>query len=420
MKVSAALLVLALLVSSNAWATQCYYGLDDDMVNLDCVKGGTGTVGPTGPMGPAGPQGVQGAQGIPGPVGPQGPAGTGTIGPSMPWMQGFLTCTGTAAADQTAVQNSLNANPLTVLVGTVACLVQNLIVDPSKGTLITIGELLHCSGSPCVDVKVANATANQNAYTNGIFPPMQISAVNVGPNTNIGVLNETNFDHFGALSLHEFGAGFQVGDQGYLFNIDSPVMWNNQTDISCPNGGQAHNAGENILVNGGRLFNSGTGIYNHGCEFKLVATALDNDAVAINNPFGQLVAISPHIEYATRPSAIPIQVGMTTDPGWGASTGVDIELAGIYIDVWQDMSTNPLTFAQVTGAYDGNTVKYNPWFKLKNSTMISGVYDSRNSAVLGTGAFVVSGNPNSISVCGNTAGAGGGLMNNYPNSGTCP
>jgi hypothetical protein len=124
-------------------------------------------------------------------------------------------------------------------------------------------------------------------YGDNLVPWEQLHLVGPGASTpTIGVLIETGQAALERPDINGFGIGIQFGNFAYVDHIEHPAIWNNGVGIDCPAG--LKDAGENITINQGAIFNSGIGVRNYGCGISMNETSFDglgNSAVITRSPF---------------------------------------------------------------------------------------------------------------------------------------
>jgi hypothetical protein len=135
-----------------------------------------------------------------------------------------------------------------------------------------------------------------------------VHLVGPGPQTNtIGLRVGTGQAVFDRLNINSFGVGIQLSESAYVDQFDHPNIFRVGKGVECPPG--LKNAGENITINQGSIFNSGIGIDNQGCGFIVNGTSFDGLAAStiVNGTHGggSVRCANCYIEYF-KPIAAPI------------------------------------------------------------------------------------------------------------------
>jgi hypothetical protein len=200
----------------------------------------------------------------------------------------------------------------------------------------------------------------------------------------------------GPINIANFGIGVQLGSYAFNDRIVGSDVWNTGTGFNCPSG--LTDAGELLVIDGGRIFNSSKGITNSGCEFSVTNTAIDGmSQFAIQNSGGTFYLRDLHIEFFNPIAGSPIE----QEGGCNAWAMIEMDGGRVQMDNWSPGSMQSLV-DNTPGA--GCGYGSGPWIRLSN-VFFSGVQPSSGSLVTGTGASQVQLN------C-LTNGAGGGTMCN--------
>lgn len=133
-------------------------------------------------------------------------------------------------------------------------------------------------------------------YGDNLVPWDQLHLIGPGPpSATIGVRIETGQAVLERPDINGFSVGIQFGNNAYVDQIDHPALWNNGIGIDCPAG--LKDAGENITINQGVIFNSGIGVRSYGCGITMNETSFDglgNSAVVTRAGFR---CLGCYIEY---------------------------------------------------------------------------------------------------------------------------
>jgi hypothetical protein len=132
----------------------------------------------------------------------------------------------------------------------------------------------------------------------------------IGPGKDtrsIGLLVKTGQAVFQRSNVHGFGVGIQLGDYAFIDSFTHPSIWNVGIGIYCPP--RQVDAGENITVQQGAIFNSDVGINNQGCGMTVSGTSFDglsgSTIIDATEGGGDLRCSNCYIEYFT-PISVPI------------------------------------------------------------------------------------------------------------------
>jgi hypothetical protein len=218
-----------------------------------------------------------------------------------------------------------------------------------------------------------------------------------GANTStVGLQINAGGIYTGPVNIANFGIGVQFGSYAFDDRIVGSDVWNTSTGFNCPAG--LTDAGELLVIDDGRIFNSSKAISNSGCEFSVSNTAIDGMSKnAIENSGGTVYLRDVHIEFFSPITGSPIE----QDGGCNAWSMIEMDGGRVQMDNWNPNSMHSLVDNTPTpGCGSGS----GPWIRLSN-VFISGIQPSSGSLVTGTSTLQVQLN------C-LTNGAGGGTMCN--------
>jgi hypothetical protein len=171
---------------------------------------------------------------------------------------------------------------------------------------------------------------------------------------SIGLLVRTGQAVFQRFNVHGFGVGIQLGDYAFIDSFTHPSIWNVGIGIYCPPG--QVDAGENITVEQGAIFNSDVGIDNQGCGMTVSGTSFDglggSAIVDATEGGGDLRCSNCYIEYFG-----PISVPVFQEGACNAWEFIDFQGGQIRSDYTKGanmkalISNNPKTLCGGTGSW---------------------------------------------------------------------
>lgn len=109
-----------------------------------------------------------------------------------------------------------------------------------------------------------------NDYANGTVAWQRVALA--GNKAGIGLMLAANHLTLNQFTIHDFVTDVQLGPNGYSVTFNQPFLYNAIIAFYCA---QEPNAGEQIVVNGGSLFNSGSGIQGGGAGMTMVGSSID-------------------------------------------------------------------------------------------------------------------------------------------------
>jgi hypothetical protein len=119
----------------------------------------------------------------------------------------------------------------------------------------------------------------------------------------IGLLVGTGQAVFQRLDINSFGVGIQLSNYAYVDHFEQPSVFDVGTGLYCPS--HLIDAGENITISQGALFNSRVAVDNQGCGVTILGTSIDGmSSSAIINK-GAFRCIGCYVEYF-QPIAVPV------------------------------------------------------------------------------------------------------------------
>jgi hypothetical protein len=218
----------------------------------------------------------------------------------------------------------------------------------------------------------------------------------------IGLLVKTGQAVFQRINVHGFGTGIQLGDYAFVDSFTHPNIWNVSTGIYCPPG--QVDAGENITIEQGAIFNSNVGINNQGCGLTVSGTSFDglqgSAFIDATEGGGDIRCSNCYIEYFA-PISVPVfQLGACN-----AWEFIDFQGGQIQNDYTKSsnvkalISNNP---KKVCGG-GGSWASFNDVFFGNLSPSAKCDAGSGPACILGS-------NASQVRVTHSTSGAGGGTM----------
>lgn len=242
-------------------------------------------------------------------------------------------------------------------------------------------------------------TTGSNSYNT----PAWRGLVLRGPGTRsatVGLQVNGNSGSFINPDIQGFGTQVAIGPNGYLDTfIDARLAGDGTgTGLLCPS---STNAGEGIVLVGGKIFNLAVGSNNQGCGLTFLGTHMDGltaSPVIVDQELGSAAAsdfVDAYIELFSMPSSGAI-FSLTGYSGYGSITwrGGQIQ---------EDHSSTMPDLIHVNNIQTSNT--YAPFATFDRVRMAS---------------VIVSPLPDHVAVCGSTSLNGGGQLGNLPNAGVCP
>ena len=256
------------------------------------------------------------------------------------------------------------------------------------------GSTIDASGITSGAAIILSSSEKSNPYSANTarFSHFLLTGPGAGSST-VGLQLNTGGIYAGPINISNFGIGVQFGSYAFNDRFVGSDVWNTGVGFYCPAG--LADAGELVVIDGGRIFNSGIGITNGGCEFSVTDTAIDGmSQVAIENTGGTFYLRDLHIEFFSPIARSPIE----QEGGCNAWSMIEMDGGRVQMDSWAANSMQSLVDNSPAPGCGGS----GPWIRLSN-VFISGIQPSSGSLVTGTGAAQVQLN------C-LTNGAGGGTM----------
>ena len=289
--------------------------------------------------------------------------------------------------------------------GSVCKITKTLVVDTAcvgvSGNGATIDATAISKGSALV---LKNATP-ASPYTANVPPWEHFSIVGPGSSTSsIGIRLESGNVNIERLNVVNFGTGIEFGNFAFNDVISGTAIWNVNTGLSCPSG--LKDAGEQLSFINGRIFNSGTGLSNDGCDILLSNSQIDGIAnSAIINVNNDVILQNVRIEYFR-----PISHAVLTISG-GCNAYTFIRVHGGLIQNDDTRTTNMPSLIDNSpdqSCRGGPPHGKGPWVMLQD-VFLSGIQPKAGQLVTGPGK-------DQVRIECATNGAGGGTMCNtsYP------
>lgn len=109
-----------------------------------------------------------------------------------------------------------------------------------------------------------------NDYANGAVAWQRITLA--GNKSGIGLVIAANHITLNQVVVHDFDNDVALGPNGYSVTLNQPFLYNAVVAFNSP---QEANAGEQIIIVGGSLFNGDYGIVGGGCGMTMIGTSID-------------------------------------------------------------------------------------------------------------------------------------------------
>jgi hypothetical protein len=178
----------------------------------------------------------------------------------------------------TASQDATNQSYIILPAGR-TCAVKSPLVFPGScvgiegnGAVLDFRSLT--SSAPSAIAITIVSSHPYSPYGDNLVPWDQLHLIGPGPSSaTIGLRIETGQAVLERPDINGFGVGIQFGNNAYVDQIDHPALWNNKVGIDCPAG--LKDAGENITINQGVIFNSRIGVRSYGCGITMNETSFD-------------------------------------------------------------------------------------------------------------------------------------------------
>jgi hypothetical protein len=142
------------------------------------------------------------------------------------------------------------------------------------------GSWLNCKQNQSACMMVTNSQAPANPYRGNTQPFRNLNMYGPGAanNGSIGLLVSAPIWTLSGFNISQFGSGIEFGNYAWLDHFIGGSLWNNYADFYCPGG--LTDAGEQITLESGQMFNSHYGVYLEGCEVNISNTSIDAISVA--------------------------------------------------------------------------------------------------------------------------------------------
>jgi len=257
-------------------------------------------------------------------------------------------------------------------------------------------------GSPVAALTIISAHP-ASPYGDNVVTWDGLHLMGPGRATNtIGILLKTGQAVFQRPNIHGFGVGVQLGDYAFVDSFTEPSIWNARIGIYCPPGQK--DAGENITIEQGAIFNSGIAIDNQGCGITADGTSFDalSGSAIIDGTkgAGDSRCVNCYIEYFA-----PISVPIFQLSGCNAWEFIEFEGGHILSDYGKSANVQALISNDPKGLCGGK----GSWAYF--SDVFFGNLTATGKCDAGNGAACIIGrNAGQVRVTHSTSGAGGGAM----------
>lgn len=308
-------------------------------------------------------------------------------------------------SDQTVVnQASVSLPPAhTCKVNTPLSIVGSCVGIESNGATLDFRSISVPQGTVVAALTVTSAHP-ASPYGDNVIIWDGLHLMGPGKETRtVGLLLKTGQAVFQRPNVHGFGVGIQLGDHAFVDSFTHPSIWNVGTGIYCPPG--QVDAGENITVEQGAIFNADVGINNQGCGITVSGTSFDglSSSAVINatKGGGDLRCSNCYIEYFT-PVKVPIfQLG-----GCNAWEFIDFQGGQIQNDYTKSSSNVRALISNDPKKLCGGG---GPWAYFDN-VFFGNLFPSAKCDAGDGPACILGTNASQVKVSHSTNGAGGGTM----------
>jgi hypothetical protein len=219
--------------------------------------------------------------------------------------------------------------------------------------------------------------------------------------TTVGLQVNGNFGSFVTPDIQGFGTQVAIGPNGYLDTfIDARLAGDGTgTGLLCP--GSA-NAGEGIILVGGKIFNLAVGSNNQGCGLTFLGTHMDGltaSPVIVDQEVGSNGAASDFVDAYIELFGMPSGGAIFTLTGYNGYGSITWRGGQIQ----EDQSGTTPDLIHVNNIQPSTA--YAPFATLDRVRIQS---------------IVTSPLPSHVALCGSTSLNGGGQLGNLANVGACP
>jgi len=243
-------------------------------------------------------------------------------------------------------------------------------------------------------------TTGANSYNTPVWRGLVLR----GPGTRsatVGLQVNGNFGSFINPDIQGFGTQVAIGTNGYLDTfIDARLAGDGSgTGLLCPS---SANAGEGIVLVGGKIFNLAVGSNNLGCGVTFVGTHMDGltaSPVIVDQEVGSNGAASDFVDAYIELFGVPSSGTIFTLTGYNGYGSITWRGGQIQ----EDNSGTMPDLIHVNNIQPSSA--YAPFATFDRVRMQS---------------VTTSPLPNHVALCGSTSLNGGGQLGNLPNAGACP
>jgi hypothetical protein len=224
-----------------------------------------------------------------------------------------------------------------------------------------------------------------------------------GPGTRsatVGLQVNGNFGSFLNPDIQGFGIQIAIGPNGYLDTfIDARLADDSSgTGLLCPN---SANAGEGIVLEGGKTFNLAVGSNNQGCGLTFIGTHMDGlmaSPVIVDQEIGSNGAASDFVDACIELFVMPSSGAFFTITGYNRYGSITWRGGRLQ----EDQSGTTPDLIHINNIQPSNA--YAPF----------ATFDRVRRQSVTTNQL-----PNHVALCGSTSLNGGGQLGNLPNVGAC-
>lgn len=177
-----------------------------------------------------------------------------------------------------ASQDATNQNYISLPAGR-TCVVKSTLIFPGScvgirgnGAVLDF-HALSFSAASTVAISIVSSHPS-SPYGDNLVPWDELHLIGPGSSSaTVGIRIETGQTVIERPDINGFGVGVQFGNFAFVDQIDHPSIWNTGVGVDCPAG--LKNAGENITINQGVIFNSEIGVRSYGCGITMNETSFD-------------------------------------------------------------------------------------------------------------------------------------------------
>jgi hypothetical protein len=249
--------------------------------------------------------------------------------------------------------------------GKICKLNSGITIDTGCVAIRTNGATLDFSGLPGGAAAITTVDDDRSSPYNDNVTIIDLKLVGPGQSTSsgtVGLLTEAAGTTFIDLSATGFNYGVEVGPYSWNISWLNPQLFGNGTGWYCPP--NLTDAGENMSIMGGSIYDDSVAIDTEGCEVNSTNTSFDFETESIANVAidgtGILRLTDSHIEFNKLSGAL-FNLGGTNSYSYITANGGQ----------WQsDSGVNPADLATVNNGGFGDDGGWGPWAQINNVFMV--------------------------------------------------